>query len=85
MTRPPLVDLYPPYKRLDKLICIRSLKKRVLTPPAISVGILNMTIAIVLERVILSLKMFDKIQCHKENLGNNAQIVARFYPYHLHA
>ena len=75
MMRPPLVDLCLPCNRSDKLICIRSLRKRVLTPPVIFVETLDMTTTTVSKKVTLNPKMFGKIQHQKEDLGNNVQIV----------
>ena len=60
MTKPLLAGLFLPYNKLDKQICERFLKKRVLILPVIFVGTPNMITEIVPRKVILNPRMFDK-------------------------
>ena len=59
MMRPQPVDLYPPYNKLDKLLYVKSSRKRVLKHHVTFVVTLDMTIETALKKHIWSHKMLD--------------------------
>ena len=70
--KPHLVGLCPPCNKSGKRTYERFLRNRVLIPPVTSVEIPNMTTDIVLKKLILSLKMFGRIQYREEDSESNA-------------
>ena len=70
-----LVGLCPPYNKLGRRTCERSLKKRVWIRLAIFVVILAMIIGIAPGRPIMNPKMLGRVLLWEGILGADAQIV----------
>ena len=79
-----LVDPYLPCNKLDKQICVRSLKRKVLRLPVIFVGILPMIIENVLKKLIESHRMLDRTWGWCRAPKDSVQIVIRRIQGYVH-